>query len=107
MSSVSCLLYQEQYMFIFFYLVPFVQGIFFIIFLIQEENTFLYFLFFFSTEPAIWNFSTLLYVVLLHNTVDVCYCLRNFWQPFPTDAYHFKAIASEHPCSDDYVSHEH
>jgi len=72
----------------------------------QEENKFCIF-FFSSTKPAIWNFSTLLYVVLLQDTVDVCYCLQNFWQHYLHDVYCFKAIASEDPCSGDYISHEH
>lgn len=84
MIIASFFLYQEKYMCFSFHLVLYVK--YSIIFpwewyLIQEENKFLYFLFS-STKPAIWNFSTLLYVVLLQDTVDECYCLQHFWQHF-------------------------
>lgn len=110
MSIVSCSLYREQYMCFFFHLVLYVQGLFIIISLrivSHARRTSFCIFFFSSTKPAIWNISSLLYVVLLQDTVDVCYCLQNFWQHFLHDAYCFKTIASEDPCSGDYISHEH
>jgi hypothetical protein len=38
--------------------------------------------FFFSTEPLLWKISTILYIVLLHGTVDTGYFLQNFSNSF-------------------------
>jgi len=35
-----------------------------------------------STEPAMLNFSTILYIILVRGTVDLGYFLGNFWQHF-------------------------
>jgi len=35
-----------------------------------------------STEPAIFNFFTILYIILVHGTIDLGYFLENFWQHF-------------------------
>ena len=110
MSIVSCFLYKEQYMCFFFHLVLCTRSILYYFpencISCKKRANFCIFLFS-STKPAIWNFSTLLYVVLLQDTVDVCYRLQNFWQHFLYDAYCFKTIASGDPCSGDYFSHEH
>jgi hypothetical protein len=110
MSIVSCFSYQEQYMFLFSFDALSTRSILYYFsencISCKKRTSFCIF-FFSSTKPAIWNFSTLLYVVLLQDTVDVRYCLQNFWQHFLHDVYCFKDIASETPCSGDYISHEH
>jgi len=87
--------------------VLYAQGVFFIISLRIVSHARREQVFVFSFFPAlnlpfeIFPLSSMLF----YKTLDMCYCLQNFWQHFLHDAYCFKATASEDPCSGDYISH--
>jgi hypothetical protein len=48
-----------------------------------------------SIEPVISDFSTLLYVVFLHSTVDVGFYFIHDLQHFSNDAYFWRCTADE------------
>jgi len=52
-------------------------------------------LFLFSTEPIIQNVSAILYIILLHNTVDMHYLLHTSVTVLPKCIF-YKSIANEH-----------
>jgi hypothetical protein len=56
---------------------------------------------------VIQNFSTFLYIVHLHNTVDAGYFLQNFWWHLFCDTYFAKVLQMNILCSTEYISQAH